>query len=218
MLFMDRRDAGRKLANRLDRFRGQNVIVYALPRGGVVIGYELAKMLHVPLDLVITRKVGHPENPEYAVCVVAEDGHTMCSEEECQRLDEGWLQGAIEKERKEAGRRRKVYLRGQDIRSPEGKIAILVDDGVATGLTFLLAIRELKHRHPLKTVAAIPVSPRDTADAIRQEVDELVTVEIPDFYLGAVGAYYDHFDQTDDEEVIALLEETNKAFRDDQDR
>lgn len=206
MRFKNRVEAGQKLAQKLAHYKDKDVIVYTIPRGGIVLGYEIAIYLNAPLDLVITRKIGHPYNPEYAVCVIAEDGHMVCNEEERNTLDEAWLKKAAEKERQEAHRRREVYLKGRKELNPQNKIAIIVDDGVATGLTFLLAIDELKHRNPQKIIAAIPVAPQRTAQKIKQKVDELIALEIPEVYLGSVGAYYDEFPQIQDKEVIKLLE------------
>jgi predicted phosphoribosyltransferase len=206
MRFKDREEAGRKLAEALEKYRGTDVVVYALPRGGVVLGYEIARALNAPLDLVISRKIGYPGNEECAVCAVAEDGHMICDRAGASRLDPDWLQSQALKERHEARRRREVYLKGREPLPAEGKTAIIVDDGVATGLTLILAIEELKHRNPKKIVVAIPVAPADTAEKIRYEVDDLVAVEIPEFYLGAVGAYYDKFPQLTDEEVVILME------------
>lgn len=210
MRFKDRIEAGRKLALKLLKYKNEAVVVYALPRGGVVLGYEIAKELGAPLDLVITRKIGHPHMPEYAVCVTAEDGDIICSETERTALNPEWLKREIEKERKEAKRRRETYLKGRKPYSLENKTAIVVDDGIATGLTFLLAIKELKHLNPKKIIAAVPVAPKDTAEKIKKEADEFVTLYIPVYYLGAVGAYYDDFLQVKDEEVIELLEKSAK--------
>lgn len=205
MIFKDRTEAGRKLAEALKKYKGQDLVIYALPRGGVVLGYEIAKALGAPLDLVIPRKIGHPTNPEYAVCAVAEDGHMICNEAERAMLDPKWLEQAVERERQEAKRRRETYLEGRPPLSAEGKIAIIVDDGIATGLTMMLAIREIKHQKPKKIVVAIPVSPQDSAEVLKKEADELVALDIPEAYLGAVGAYYENFPQVEDAQVIRLL-------------
>ena len=207
MRFHDRADAGRRLAEKLGDYKNKNVIVYALPRGGVVLGYEIAKALNAPLDLVIARKIGHPRNPEYAVCAVTEDGARIRNEAEERSLDPDWFEEATKREIEEAKWRREVYLKGKEPPSAEGKTAIIVDDGVATGLTLRAAIEDLKKKKPKSVVVAIPVAPQDTANNIASEVDGLVTLEIPSVYLGAVGAYYDNFSQTTDEEVIELLEE-----------
>lgn len=204
MRFRDRVEAGKLLAVKLSKYKGKDSVVYAIPRGGVVLGVEIAKEIGAPLDLVITRKIGHPNNPEYALCVVAEDGHMECNEIERRAVDKKWLAEEMEKEKKEAKRRREKYL-GERRESAKGKVAILVDDGVATGMTFLMAIRELRHLEPDKIVAALPVMPIEMKHVFEKEVDELVTLEADSNYLGAVGAYYDDFPQVEDEEVIRIL-------------
>lgn len=208
MRFKNRTEAGKKLAQALEKYQGQEGIVYALPRGGVALGVEIAKALQMPLDLVIPRKIGHPRNPEYAICAVAENGEMVCNEREAARLDPQWLKQQLDKERKEARRRRERYLGGSEPLSAAGKTAILVDDGIATGLTMQAAIRDVRHRNPAHIVVAIPVAPKDTAATLAREVDDVVGLEITDFYRGAVGAYYDDFLQVSDEEVIELLQLT----------
>lgn len=205
MHFKDRVEAGKSLAKALEKYKGEDAVVYALPRGGVILGYEVARDLHAPLDLIITRKIGYPGNEECAVCAVAEDGHMICDQSAASMLDPEWLEDQAKKEMLEARRRREVYLKGQEPLKANGKIAIVVDDGVATGLTLLLAIAELKHRGPKKIVVAVPVASRDAAARIGEEADDLVALEVP-IYFQAVGAYYQSFPQTSDEEVISLLD------------
>src|SRR3989344_4029036 len=191
MYFKDRPEAGRLLARALKKYKGKDVIVYALPRGGVVTALEIARYLHAPLDLIIARKIGHPYSPEYAIAAIAENGHIVSERGELASVDEKWLTEAIERERQEVTRRRKKYLKKIKEISAKGKIAILVDDGVATGLTLRVGIVELIHRHPKKIVVAVPVIQKSTANIIKAEADELVTLQRPsdDKFLGAVGAY-----------------------------
>jgi putative phosphoribosyl transferase len=207
MRFRDRTDAGRRLAEALAGYKGSDVVVYALPRGGVVLGKEIALSLAAPLDLVITRKIGYPGNEECAVCAVAEDGHMICNGSISSLLDQEWLLTRAKEEMQEAKRRRLVYLRGRGKLSPEGKAAIIVDDGVATGLTILLAIKELRHSNPRKIVVAVPVSSRGAAEMIREEADELIALETPLHFM-AVGEHYEQFPQLTDEEVIGILEQS----------
>jgi putative phosphoribosyl transferase len=204
MRFKNRAEAGKLLAKALAKYEHEDVVVFALPRGGVVLGYEIASFLHAPLDLVITRKIGYPGNEECAVCAVAEDGDMICDifGESC--LDEQWLKVQAEKERQEAVRRRQVYLVGRKPLPVEGKVAIVVDDGVATGLTILLAIMEMKHRHPKKIIVAVPVSSLDAAERIRAEADELIALEIPQ-YFSSVGEHYEQFPQLSDEDVVFIM-------------
>ena len=208
MRFADRKEAGTRLAAALKDYRGSGCVVYAIPRGGVVLGYEVAVRLECPLDLVITRKVGHPNNPEYAICVVAEDGHEICNEQETASVDPKWLAAEKEKERDEAKRRRLVYLKDRTRPSVAGKTAIVIDDGVATGMTFIAALREVRELKPSRLVAAVPVMPAEFMEELRKECDEIVCLDTDSAYLGSVGAYYDDFPQLSDEEVIKELKKS----------
>ncbi|MFA6464075.1 MAG: phosphoribosyltransferase family protein [Candidatus Paceibacterota bacterium] len=207
MILKDRKEAGEKLALKLKEFKDTESIVYALPRGGVVVAHEIAKNLNLPLSLVITRKIGSQFNSEYAICSVAEDGHSVCNEQEEKDADQEWLKEEFEKEKKEAKRRREVYLENDQVLSPKNKTAIIVDDGIATGLTIKLAIKEIKHEGPARIIVAVPVAPFDTISKIQGEVDRVVALEIDRDYLGAVGEYYEYFPQIEDEEVIRIMSE-----------
>ena len=206
MQFKNRTQAGIELAQALSKYNNKDGVVYALPRGGVSLGVEVAKALHMPLDLIIPRKIGHPSNPEYAICAVSESGALVCNEIEVSRVDQKWFQQQVQAEREEARRRRTYYLKDQQSLFLKGKTAIIVDDGIATGLTMEAAIQDVKQQRPGEVVVAVPVVPRDTIDRLRNEVDEVVTLDIPEVYLGAVGAYYDDFAQVSDEEVIEMLQ------------
>src|SRR3989344_5520510 len=199
-MFKDRKEAGILLAERLAEYRDKDAVVYALPRGGVVLGFEIARFLHIPLDLVIARKIGHPENPEYAVCAVTKEGEPFCNEREQAILDPEWLEREIKKERGEAKRRRETYLGNKKHYSAKNKIAIVVDDGVATGLTLRSAFRFLRKEQPKELVVAIPVAPHELMDVLRAETDKVVVLKDEEEYLGAVGAYYQNFPQVSDEE------------------
>jgi putative phosphoribosyl transferase len=212
MRFKDRSQAGARLAEALIEYRGEDTIVYALPRGGVVLGYEIARRLGAPLDLVITRKIGYPGNEECAVCAVAEDGHMICDRYAASLLDAQWLSAQAERGRQEAMRRRQVYLRGQEPLSAEGKVAIIVDDGAATGLTILLAIMEIRHKNPREVVVAVPVSSPQAAELIRADADRLIALNEPPGFT-AVGEHYEQFPQLGDEEVISLMDRARDLRR-----
>ena len=157
MFFKNRAEAGRLLAKALSHYAGQDVAVYALPRGGVVTAAEIAQRLHAPLDLVIARKIGHPRAPEYAIAAIAEDGHMVANDEELEMVDAAWLEEEKASQRSEAKRRRVMYLGDRPPIPAEGKVAILVDDGVATGLTDLAAVRAVRKRGAARVVVAVPV-------------------------------------------------------------
>ncbi|KKW43309.1 MAG: hypothetical protein UY97_C0002G0020 [Parcubacteria group bacterium GW2011_GWB1_57_6] len=201
--FEDRRDAGVRLAKALARYDSEDAVIYALPRGGAVLGAEVAKQLELPLALVIPRKIGHPENPEYAVCAVTEEGELVCNEEESSKLDPKWLKAAAKRGQNEAKRRRAAY--GGARLSATGKLAIIVDDGIATGLTMRAAIRSLRRELPSEVVAAAPIAPREVAEYLRGEADDVVVLDDTEPFLGAIGAYYKSFPQVTDEEVIRIM-------------
>jgi len=213
MRFHNRTEAGQMLAKPLEQYRGE-VVVFALPRGGVVLGAEVARHLQAPLDLLIPRKIGHPSNPEYAVCALAESGHLACSPQALASLDAEWLEEAVKRERVEAARRRALYLAGRPPISAAGKTAIIIDDGAATGLTMIAAILDAKERRPAKIVVAAPVLSTDIAQLLHKYADEVTALNIPDFYLGAVGAYYEQFDQVDDDTVVEILNAESRQERD----
>ena len=207
MFFKNRADAGKKLAGLLKSFKGGGTIIYALPRGGVVIGKEIAEALHAPLDLIITRKIGHPYQPEFAIGAVAENGHSVLSKEVAE-IDESYITAEAEIQQEEVKRRRQVYLAGRKPVPCKNKIAILVDDGIATGLTMKAAIKELKlHYHPKKIIVAVPVAPEETVRDLQREGVELVALDIPEVFLGSIGAYYQDFSPVEDEDVIKIMRE-----------
>lgn len=209
MRFTNRVEAGQSLAQALKKYQDQDAVVYALPRGGVVVAAEIAKTLHLPLDLIITRKIGHPQQPEYAIAAVAENGHMAVSPEEVAQIPGSWFNQEVEKQKLEARRRRETYLKGHPPIKALGKIAIIVDDGIATGLTIKAAIKEIKHQNPKRMVLGIPVAPKEVLEELATEVDEVVALTAPDFFLGAIGAYYEDFSPVEDQDVINIM---NKFF------
>lgn len=206
MYFKNRVEAGKRLAKLLTNFSGENTVIYALPRGGVVTGAEVAKVIHAPLDLIITRKIGHPLSPEYAIGAVAENGHSVFNKEGILGIDERYLTSEAEKQKGEARRRREVYLNGKKSIFCKGKTAILVDDGIATGLTIKAAIKELKmHFKPKKIIVAVPTVPQEIANELEDEgVKVLALISDKDF-LSSIGAYYQDFSPVSDGAVINIM-------------
>jgi len=204
-MFRDRVDAGRQLAEALRHYKDLDVVVYALPRGGVVLGAEVARYLEAPLDLIVVRKIGHPSQPEYAIGAVAEDGFVVANPDETISLVKSWFEHATAAELKEAQRRRALFLEGRPPVEVKGKTAIIIDDGLATGLTMLAAIHEIHKRGPRKVVVAVPVAAADTVGRLKREVDELVALCVPKGWFGAIGAFYESFTQVSDDEVISLM-------------
>ncbi len=208
MIFKNRRDAGEKLAIALQKHKSKEAVVYAMPRGGVPLGKLVAESIGSPLDLIIVRKVTHPSFPEFAICAVTETGRRICNDEEARMIDRSELERLVINEIREAKRRRKVYLPSRAHIPAKDKIAIIVDDGVATGLTMRLAIEKIKNEKPKKIIVAVPVIPKEVYMELKTTVDEIVALDIPEYYLGAVGNYYDEFHQLEDKEVIEALKET----------
>lgn len=211
MVFRDRIDAGRKLAEALCGYRLDDVVIYALPRGGVVLGAVIARSLDAPLDLIIVRKVGHPYSAEYAIAAVAEDGHTVMNPDEVESIDRSWFEENVRLQQQEARRRRELYTQGCPPVSAAGKVAILVDDGLATGLTMFAAVQEVQHAAPKKIIVAVPVAPPQTVEKLRQVAGDVVALHVTPHF-GSIGSFYARFDQVPDEEVIELLKSTHSAI------
>ena len=209
MIYRDRVDAGRQLAARLKAYEEDSeTLIIALPRGGVVVAAETAKILHLPLDIVCPRKIGAPFNEEYAVGAITETGEGIISEDLVNELgiSQDYLKKTIEEEAKKAKWRLDHYRKNRPPRNLKGKQVLLIDDGLATGSTMRAAIKTLRAEQAKKIIMAIPVAPPDTLDKLEKEVDKTVCLAAPPSFF-AVGQFYDFFDQVTDEEVTALLEE-----------
>jgi len=205
MIFQDRADAGRQLAERLADYKDRkDVLLYALPRGGVVLGAEVAKATGLPLSVIVTRKIGAPDNEEYAIGAMAETGEVIWNEAERFAHDQKALNKIVDKEKKEAVRRIQKFRGGKPLPDMRGKTSIIVDDGVATGLTIRAAIAAAKHMRAEKIILAVPHGAADSIEALKREADEVICLHTPEFY-GAVGEFYTTFGQTSDEEVVELL-------------
>ncbi|MCL5263764.1 MAG: phosphoribosyltransferase [Chloroflexi bacterium] len=205
-MFQDRHDAGRQLAQALKRYKGQNIIVIALPRGGVAVGYEVAKALDAPLDVVVTRKIGAPGNPEYAIGAVAETGDVQLNQEEIRLygIPRRYVDEEIANQKREIERRVQMYRGGRRLPDLRDKTVIVVDDGIATGFTMRASLKAARAQQPKELVLAVPVAPPDVLDNIRPDVDDVVCLSTPEPFF-AVGAWYRHFEQMSDEEVRKYL-------------
>jgi putative phosphoribosyl transferase len=212
LLFYDRTDAGRRLAKLLKRRIKGPCIVLAIPRGGVVVGYEVAKELGCPLDVVISRKVGAPAQPELAVGAVAEDGVVFVDEEIAGLVgvSRDYVERRAREELREVRRRAEEYRGGREMPDLSGKTVILVDDGLATGLTMMAAVHMARNKGAEKVVVAVPVSPPETVAKLRRHADEVICLETPtNFY--AIGQFYDRFDQLTDEETNSILRKSREV-------
>ncbi|NNG05822.1 MAG: phosphoribosyltransferase [Inquilinus sp.] len=215
MYFNDRNDAGRQLAERLTSYKDQEPVVLGLPRGGVVVAYEVAKALAAPLDVVLVRKIGAPWHGELAVGAVAFIDRPRVVVNEPVRTALGvtdeYIQRVEAEKLKEIERQRALFRAGRGPLDLHGKTAILVDDGIATGATVLAAAQAVRQSSPKRVVVAVPVAPPDAVESLKREVDEVVCLEIA-ADLGAISLFYGAFTQVEDAEVVALLERANADF------
>lgn len=207
-VFKDRTDAGQQLAKALDEFAGNdNVVVLALPRGGVPVAYEVARALQAPLDVMVVRKLGVPGQRELAMGAIASGNIRVMNEGIVNQLaiPQKAIDEVVEEERIELERRERLY-RGSERRYPiEGKVIILVDDGIATGATMRAAIAAINQQQPKQLVVAVPTAALDSCQRISDEVDRMVCLSTPEPYI-AVGCWYRRFSQTRDDEVTQLLQ------------
>ncbi len=211
-MFNDRRDAGIQLTSMLKKYKDQEgVLVLALPRGGVVTGYEIARYLNVPLDIVIVRKIGFPGQTELGIGAVSETGTVVLNQFiiSTYGVSKDYIEHEISRQKEEISRRVKLYRKGKGLPDLEGKTIILVDDGVATGATIKAAITTLRKEKLTKLTVALPVAPPAMADELKQMVDEFICIETPVDFM-AVGAHYRDFTQVSDEEVVELLQKQDK--------
>ncbi|MGB3633078.1 MAG: phosphoribosyltransferase family protein [Rubrobacteraceae bacterium] len=207
--FQNREEAGQRLAEQLLRYKDEAPVVLALPRGGVPVGAEVSQVLDAPLDVIIARKLGAPGQPELAIGAVAPGGVRLINERlvRWMGIPEDWIERAAEEELAEVERRMWRFRRGRPAPEIKGRTAILVDDGIATGMTARAAVRAVRAEEPRQVILAVPVCAKETAEKLSQEVDQLVCLEMP-YDLWAIGLWYQDFHQIPDEEVISLLENT----------
>jgi putative phosphoribosyl transferase len=216
--FRDRAEAGRQLVPRLMAYADQSPVVLALPRGGVPVAFEVAQALRAPLDLIFVRKIGAPGHAEFGLGAVVDGAHPqiVLNEEALDhaRVPPGYIEEETQRQLKEIERRRKHYLAGRRPVDVQGRVAIVVDDGIATGSTVRAALKGLSRARPACLVLAVPVAPADTIERLKAEADEVVCLMTPEpFY--AVGEHYDDFRQTSDREVTTLLDEVQRWNRED---
>lgn len=212
-LFRDRVDAGQRLARRLESYRHASPVVFAIPRGGVPVGAEIARSLDAELDVVVARKLGAPFHAELAIGAVTADGERFLSQDIISqlRVDDAYLEQITKEQGEEARRREQRFRGGRPPVDVKGRTALLVDDGLATGATMRAAARSLRKREPGRLVVAVPVGSREACAALRKDADEVVCLAEPDpFY--AIGLYYEHFEQVEDAEVLRLLEQPTTAI------
>ena len=205
-MFVDRSEAGEKLAEELREYKDKDCVVVAIPRGGVIVADQVARELDCPLDLIITRKIGAPGNPELAMGAVAGENRVVISEDIKAGLgaSEEYIQAEVAKQLSEIRRRRRIYVGEKPLLSLKNKIVILIDDGLATGYTARVAVDVIRKEDPSQIILAVPVAPRDTCESLSSKVDKVVCLDRPGLFY-AVGQFYLDFSQTTDDEVVEIM-------------
>jgi putative phosphoribosyl transferase len=213
-MFRNREEAGRMLADELSRYRNDPAaLILALPRGGVAVGYQISLALHVPLDVFMTRKIGAPGNPEYAIGAVAETGSLYLNQEAVSSfgLSQYELDRLIHIQEKEIARRKDLYRQGRPFPQLTDRTVLLVDDGIATGSTFMASALAIRGLQPRRLVGVIPVGPPSTIREVQAHVDELVVLMTPDPF-EAVGNFFVDFTQVEDRDVVEYLNLAEEAM------
>jgi predicted phosphoribosyltransferase len=208
MLFKDRVDAGKKIGHYLQMKRFHDPVVFALPRGGVTVAREVARILHVPLDVIVSRKIGAPYHSEYGIGALSEDEFPSFNPNILSDYDIHGpeIKAIVESETEELRRRISLYREGRKLESLTGKTVILVDDGIATGVTAAAAGKFLRTLDPLKSILAVPVAPADVGPLVLDQFDEVLSLySLANF--SAVGQWYQEFNQVEDDEVLRILRE-----------
>lgn len=216
MRFQDRQDAGRRLAEELAAgCEGQDGIVYALPHGGAVVGAEVAHRLELPLDLVVTRKIGHPYNADYPIGAVTETGEPVINRLEAARVQVEWISRCVSAERLRARRERERYVGGRAPLAAAGKLAILVDEGVASGFSMRAAIRALRQQGPARLIVAVPIVVAHVAAELEREADDVIALARPenDGLPARIETAYERFPPVTEEDMVKALRAANPPGR-----
>lgn len=207
-ILKDREEGGLLLAKKLKALKLKNALVLAIPRGGLMLGYEIAKAIKAELDIVTPRKLGSPDNPELAIGAVMPDGSAFLNEQAIalNSVPSSYIKEEKRRQVAESLRRLSVYRGKREYPIIKGRTVVLVDDGIATGATMIAAARWVRKQGPTRTIIAVPVIPEETLDILRNEADDLVYLATPAFFY-AIGQFYGKFEQVGDSEVIRLLNE-----------
>lgn len=204
-ILKDRIEAGLLLSDKLKKYQNTNTIVLAIPRGGVPVGSVIAKRLNLPLDIVLSKKIPHPYNKEFAIGAVSMDSKIV---DENSGVPDNYIEKEIVRLREVLQEKYELYMGNREPLEVKGKNLIVVDDGIATGNTLLASITMLRKKNPAKIIVAVPVVPDDVVDIFEQNTDEFIYLMAPKYFRG-VGAFYEEFEQVEDDEVIRMLSGVN---------
>jgi putative phosphoribosyl transferase len=214
VIFKDRVEAGRKLAEALKRYRGKDIVVLGIPRGGVVVANEVAKELEAPLDIVVSRKIEAPGEPEFALGAVTQEGEVIMDRQAAESLGATpqYLDDQIRKKREEVKDRMRMLRGDAPYPELEGRTIIIVDDGIATGSSVSAAVMSVKKRRPKEIIVATPVAPKDAVETLSEDNTKVVSLETPSAFL-AIGEFYQDFGQVEDIEVKRIIDESSARRR-----
>ena len=214
MTFEDRLEAGRKLGEALKGFRGKDVVVLGIPRGGVVVANEVAKALGAPLDIVVTRKIEAPGEPEFGLGAVTQEGDVLMDTQAAESVgaSSDYLEDQIRKKKEEVNERMRKLRGDRPYPALEGRVVLVVDDGIATGSSVEAAVMSVRKRDPKEVVVAVPVAPREVVGSLSSGGTRVVCLETPAPFF-AIGEFYRDFAQVDDAEVIRILDESSARHR-----
>lgn len=201
-MFYDRLEAGSLLAEKLQKYRGQDGVVLAVPRGGMPVAYVVARELSLPLDVVLTKKIGHPMNKEYAIGAVSLTDYFIIPHDD---VPDSYINVEVENVRRKLRDMHNKFMGGREAVGLKNRVVIIVDDGIATGNTMIATVNLLKKSNPAKLVIAVPVASHQSVSVLKKMVDEVVVLHIPEEFYG-VGAFYEDFGQVSDEEVQYYLQ------------
>jgi len=209
--FRNRVEAGRRLAGALGQYKGKDTVVLGIPRGGVVVAKEVADALEAPLDIVISRKIGAPGEPEFALGAVTQEGDVILDRKTADSVGASreYLESEIRQKKEEVKQRMERFRGDAPYPSLKGKVVIVVDDGIATGSSVEAAVTSIRKREPREVVIAVPVAPPDTVESLKAGGNTVVCLETPSVFF-AIGEFYQRFDQVEDSEVKRILDESRK--------
>ncbi|HEY0355243.1 MAG TPA: phosphoribosyltransferase family protein [Flavisolibacter sp.] len=205
-MFLNRTDAGKRLANKLLAYKNKPGVVLAVPRGGVPVAYEVARELNLPMEVILVKKLGHPMNKEYAIGAVGLEDYFVIPHED---VTDYYIDAEVKHVRERLLGMKKIFLGDRKPIDPEGKTLIVIDDGIATGNTLMATLRILKKSHPAKILIAIPVISRQAYEKLSGEADEIIALFIPETFYG-VGGFYEDFTQLTDLQVVDYLQKLNE--------
>jgi putative phosphoribosyl transferase len=208
-MFHDRIDAGLQLAKKLEKYKDDPGLILAVPRGGVVVAYAVARELGFPMDLILVKKLGHPLNKEYAIGAVTLTDELIIPHSEASQE---YIDEEIDRIRTRLKKMYPKFSTNKELKDLRGKTVILIDDGIATGNTLLITVQMLKKSEPAKIIIAVPVASADAIEKLNKEVDEVISVLVPEVFYG-VGAFYENFEEVTDDEVIYYLERLRKEMK-----